>query len=128
DQEEAIIQRYVDRYGWKMNKTETGLRWMIYHHGNGATVELGKIAVIEYKTYSLDGRLLYSSEKDRKKSFLIGHGGVESGLEEAILFLKIGDKSRFVLPSHLAFGLTGDGNKIKGRNSLMMEVELIDLK
>ncbi|MBN2237870.1 MAG: hypothetical protein JW729_09930, partial [Bacteroidales bacterium] len=29
DQEEAIIQRYVDRYGWKMNKTETGLRWMI---------------------------------------------------------------------------------------------------
>lgn len=42
------------------------------------------------------------------KRFLIGQGGVEIGLEEAVLHLRKGDRATLILPSHLAHGLRDD--------------------
>jgi FKBP-type peptidyl-prolyl cis-trans isomerase len=53
---------------------------------------------------------------------------VESGLEEVILFLKKGDRAKIIIPSHLAFGLVGDGNKIPAMATLVYDLELIELK
>lgn len=128
DFEDETINRFLDRYGWKMEETGSGLRWMLVEEGNGKKAQDGQVATFEYKVYLLNGELVYSSDVDGLKSFRIGHGGVESGLEEGILFLKVGDKARFILPSHLAFGLPGDQNKIPEKASLLYEVKLIDLK
>jgi len=59
---------------------------------------------------------------------VVGHGGVESGLEEAVLLLHAGDKARIIIPSHLAYGLVGDDDKIPARATLIYEIELIELK
>ncbi len=126
--EDANIDRFVKRYNFKMNKTATGLRWMILKHGQGEKLKPGQTINIEYKVYLLDGQLIYSSEKDGNKSIKLGHTDIESGLEEGILLLNVGDKARFILPSHLAFGLGGDGNKIPAKSSLLYEVKLIDLE
>ena len=126
--EDEGIKKFIDSRGWEMQETGTGLRWMFIENGNGEKVQTGQLASLEYKVYLLSGQLIYSSERRGIKSFKIGHGGVESGLEEGILFLKLGDKARFILPSHLAYGLQGDGQSIPQKASLLYEIELIELK
>ena len=110
-----------------METTETGLWYMIYEKGTGIPSSNGKIATIKYNVYLLDGTLCYSSEKTGPKKFTIGKGGVERGLEEGVLMLHMGDKARFILPPHLAQGLTGDGNKIPSRSIILYEVELTQI-
>lgn len=126
--EDSIINVFIEHNDWDMEESGTGLRWMIVEKGQGEKAITGQRVNLEYKVYFLDGRLIYSSDVTGPKSFLVGHGGVESGLEEVILFLKLGDKARFILPSHLAYGLQGDGNLIPAKASLLYEVKLIDLE
>ncbi len=126
--EDESIKNFIESEGWEMTETGTGLHWMQLENGKGEKAKTGQIASIEYSLSLLSGEVVYSSESTGIKSFKIGKGGVESGLEEGILFLKIGDKARFVLPSHLAYGLQGDGQSIPRKASLVYEVKLIDLK
>ena len=41
--------------------------------------------------------------------------------------MHVGDKMRFILPSHLAHGLTGDQTKIPPFSSVMYEIELLEI-
>jgi FKBP-type peptidyl-prolyl cis-trans isomerase len=41
--------------------------------------------------------------------------------------MHVGDKMRFILPSHLAHGLTGDQSKIPPLSSVVYEIELLEL-
>jgi FKBP-type peptidyl-prolyl cis-trans isomerase FkpA len=128
DAEEQEIQDFIDRHGWEMNDTGSGLKYMIYHSGNGEKAEKDKIAYIHYTVRLITGDLIYSSHQDGLKNFRIGRGGVESGLEEGILLLRKGDKARFIMPSHLAHGVPGDGVKIPRRATIVYDLELVDLK
>ncbi len=125
--EDEQIEDYINRYGWNMKKTGTGLRYMIYKQGNGQKAETGKVAVIQFTVSLLNGDTCYTSESDEYKEFLIGKGGVESGLEEGILLLKKGDRAKFIIPSHLAFGLTGDMDKIPAKATLVYDIKLLKL-
>jgi len=128
DNEDNQIDEYIKRKKLTMNETGTGLRYCIIHHGKGQKAVTGKIAVISYTIRLLNDDLCYSSEKDGNKEFEIGRGGVESGLEEGILLLKVGDQVKFILPSHLAYGLIGDNNKIPAKASLIYDITLESLK
>jgi FKBP-type peptidyl-prolyl cis-trans isomerase len=59
---------------------------------------------------------------------MIGKDNIESGLHEALQLMRIGDKMRFILPSHLAHGLIGDQTKIPPRASVIYEIELLELR
>ena len=126
--EDYEISQYIKRHKWKMEETGTGLRFQIYYHGEGNSATKGLIAVINFKLNLLNGKECYSSEKDGTKEFLIGQGGVESGLEEGILLLQVGDKAKFILPSHLAHGLLGDNDKIPSHAVIIYDVELVRVK
>jgi FKBP-type peptidyl-prolyl cis-trans isomerase len=126
--EDEQIEDFLTRYGWKMDKTGTGLRYLIYEQGSGKKAEEGKIAIIEFTVSLLNGDVCYTSEEEGPKEFLIGQGGVESGLEEGILFLKEGDRAKFIIPSHLAFGLVGDMDKIPAKAAVVYDLKLIELK
>lgn len=52
---------------------------------------------------------------------------MEAGLEEGILMLRTGDKARFILPPHLAYGLFGDEEKILPRSTIVYEVKVIEI-
>jgi FKBP-type peptidyl-prolyl cis-trans isomerase FkpA len=119
------IKKYVDRHGWNMKQTETGLWYEIYYHGKGKQVKTGDFVKINYDVYLLDGTLCYSSDSLGPKEFTVGHGGVESGLEEGILMLREGDKARFIMPPYLAHGLLGDDNKIPPLSIILYYVEVL---
>ena len=126
--ESIQIDQYIARRKWDMKETGTGLRYMIYKEGVGPKIRSGQLVSLKYKLYLLDGTLCYDSEKEGIKTFEVGHGGVERGLEEGILLLNKDSKARFILPSHLGWGLPGDGNKIPMKVALVYDLEIIDLK
>ena len=125
--EDAQIVDFLRRYNWKMKETGTGLRYWVYHQGSGPKAEPGKIAVLKYSVRLITGDEIYNSDKDGLKEFMIGRGGVESGLEEGILLLRVGDRAKFVIPSHLGFGLLGDQNKVPPKSTLIYDLELVSL-
>ncbi|MCK9618352.1 MAG: FKBP-type peptidyl-prolyl cis-trans isomerase [Lentimicrobiaceae bacterium] len=126
--EDLKINEYIQRHKWSMTTTGTGLRFFIYKKGNGEKAEIGKIARIAYSVHLMSGELCYTSDDLGCKEFLIGRGGVESGIEEGILLLRLGERAKFIIPSHLAFGLVGDGDKIPPKATLIYDIELVELK
>jgi len=126
--ENEEIDNFVRRHNWEMIKTGTGLRYQVYEDGNGPFAIRGQVIIMEYEIRLITGDLVYSSETDGLKGFTIGYGGVESGLEEAVLLLKKGDKAHIILPSHLAYGLLGDQKRIPSRSTLIYEVKILDIK
>lgn len=125
--EEEAIDDFIERYGWEMNKTGTGLRYMIHDEGKGKFASYGDRAIINYNIYLITGDLVYSSDHFGPKSFTVGRGGVQSGLEEGILLMREGAKATMIMPFYLAYGVPGDGNKIPGRASIVYQIELVEL-
>lgn len=122
-----LINAYINRRDWNMEFTRTGLGYQIYENGEGPKVEKGRMITLEYTLSLLDGRVCYSSAVDGPKTFRVGQGGVEAGLEEGVLMLRQGDKARFILPPFLAHGLLGDQNRIPSRAILIYELEVVDV-
>ncbi len=123
-----MIESYVRRMGWEMTTTKTGLWYMVYEKGKGIPAEKNRIISLEYSISLLDGTLCDSSENNPPKSFRIGHGGVEAGLEEAVLYLRKGDKARIIMPPHLAHGNFGDREKIPPGAILLYDIEVINIR
>ncbi len=124
--ENEQIDAYVKRHNLDVTKTGTGLRYVIRKEGDGTPVKRGERVSFKYKVKFLTGDVVYSSDDKGVKTFTVGRGGVETGLEEAVLLLRRGDLATIILPSHLAFGLLGDEDKIPPRTSLVYEIEILD--
>jgi FKBP-type peptidyl-prolyl cis-trans isomerase len=129
EKEEREIEDFIARYGWDMKETGTGLRYLIYYHGNGKErAKPGMIATINFEVMLINGQVCYTSKEDGTKQFLIEKADIESGLHEGIQLMSEGDKAKLIIPSHLAFGLPGDQNKIPKRATLIYDVELVKLQ
>lgn len=122
------IGNYVNRRGWDMDTTNSGLWYMIIEKGTGPDVAEGKLVTIEYEISLLDGTICYSSEKSGPKKFIVGSGNVESGLAEGILLIKEGAEAVFILPPYLAYGIPGDQKRIPPNASLVYYVKLIKVE
>jgi FKBP-type peptidyl-prolyl cis-trans isomerase len=120
------INEYVESHELNVIQTGTGLRYQIHDKGDGVLIKEGDIVTLEYEISLLNGDLIYSSANDGVKTFIVGRGGVESGLEEAILKLSKNSVATLIIPVHLAYGLIGDGNKIPTRATLVYSLKVID--
>lgn len=123
-QENEAINDYIERHQMDVVKTGTGLRYRIVKQGDTELIKRGDVVSMDYEVRLLTGDLLYSSKEYGKKTFLVGKGGVESGLEEAVLHLHKGDVADIIIPSHLAFGLLGDGEKVPPRAALIYKIRI----
>ena len=127
-EEAAAIDSYAKRHNLRTTKTGSGLQFAVIAQGKGDSIKTGEIVRFEYVTKLLSGDIIYSSEKSGLKQFVVGRGGVEAGLEEAVLHLKHGDSAIIILPSHLAFGLLGDQNLIPPRSTVIYEIEILEMQ
>jgi FKBP-type peptidyl-prolyl cis-trans isomerase len=122
------INDFLRRYKWSMTETGSGLRFMIYKQGQGPLVQKGYLVELSYTTSLLTGDTVYTSKEKGNLVFVAGKASVISGLEEGILLLREGDKAKFIIPSHLAFGLIGDQDRIGQKTTLVYDVELLRIK
>ena len=110
-------------------KTESGLRYKMIQKGNGKKAENGKVVAVHYTGQLEDGKVFDSSIPRKKPiEFPLGQGNVIEGWDEGIALLQVGDKARFVIPSHLGYGSRGAGGAIPPNATLIFDVELIDVK
>lgn len=123
--ERQEIDDFINRYKWEMQMTSTGLRYMVYQKSSGLSPKQGASVSISYSIKLLNGNLVYQSNASKPVTFTIGKGEVTNGLEEGVLLMKQDERAKFVVPSHLAFGLLGDLDKIPNRAILVYDVELI---
>ncbi len=123
--QEAILEGAATGF----DKTDSGLRYKVLQNGNGKQATKGAMVSVHYKGQLLDGTVFDSSYKRKQPiDFNVGLGQVISGWDEGIQLLKVGDKARFVIPSHLAYGSQGAGGVIPPDAPLIFDVELINVK
>ncbi|MGK0254497.1 MAG: peptidyl-prolyl cis-trans isomerase A (cyclophilin A) [Mariniflexile sp.] len=118
----------LDKLASGFKKTESGLRYQIIQEGSGVKAEKGKNVTVHYKGQLSDGTVFDSSYKRNEPiDFPLGVGQVISGWDEGIQLLKVGDKARFVIPSHLGYGSRGAGGVIPPDATLIFDVELMNV-
>lgn len=122
------IDGFVERRGWQVEKTGTGLRYMIYQEGEGKLAQTDDIVKVNYSVSLLNGAVCYSSDSTGAEEFKVGLSDVESGLHEGIQFLNEGAKAKFILPAHLAHGLIGDENRIPSNAVIIYDIELLAIR
>ena len=126
--ESELIDNYVEKNNLNVIKTGTGLRYQLVEEGYGDLIKKGDIVTLQYELRLLSGELLYSSDNEGNKTFLVSRGGVESGLEEAVLKFRMNSEAILILPPHLAHGLIGDGNRIPPKAILVYSIKVVDIK
>ncbi len=126
--EEADIQSWISRQQVAMVATGTGLRYKLLRDLPGDTAKPGEVAVLNYAVFLLNGDSCYASPIGKPAAFRIAHADVESGLQEGVQHLSVGDSAVFVIPSALAFGLLGDRDKIPMRSAVVYHIGLVALR
>jgi FKBP-type peptidyl-prolyl cis-trans isomerase FkpA len=121
------IDDFISRYGWKMSITQTGLRYMIYKKGAGSIARQGDIVGVLYKITLLNGDMVFETGPASIVKVETGKRTVVSGLEEGIMLMKKGERAKLIVPSHLAYGLLGDLEKIPARAVLVYDVEVCSI-
>jgi len=124
------IDSYIKRRGWEMTETGSGLRYMVYEKaiGNNAKPAENQHVEVSYTVSLINGKEIYQSDPNEPAEFVVGHDDVESGLQEGICFLGVGDKAMLIIPSHLAHGYTGDFDKIPHNATVIFDIELLKIK
>jgi FKBP-type peptidyl-prolyl cis-trans isomerase len=108
--------------------TASGLQYRIITEGSGTeNPSPSSIVTVHYSGKLTDGTEFDSSYKrNQPASFPVK--GVIRGWTEALQLMHVGDKWELTIPSDLAYGRQGAGNKIPPDAILIFEVELLEIK
>lgn len=129
EKEKGRINKYIDSLGLPFENTGTGLRYFIEEKNeNGDSLKRGDVAVVNYSLTSIFGDTLYESVEGTSQEFMVDYDQVESGLHEGIKLMRVGEKAMFILPAHLAHGITGDQAAIGSQTTLVYKIHLLGKK
>lgn len=126
--EREAAEAKMEKLAAGFEKTESGLRYQFIQRGNGKKAENNKTVSVHYEGSLENGKVFDSSYKRKPIEFPLGQGNVIEGWDEGIALLQVGDKARFVIPSHLGYGSSGAGGVIPPNATLIFDVELMDVK
>lgn len=126
--EREAAEAKMEKLAAGFEKTDSGLRYQFIQRGNGKKAENNKTVSVHYEGSLENGKVFDSSYKRKPIEFPLGQGNVIEGWDEGIALLQVGDKARFVIPSHLGYGASGAGGVIPPNATLIFDVELIDVK
>lgn len=129
-QEWESIDAFVKRSGWPMQTSGTGLRYQIYRTApkSSPKAESGDAVIFAYSLHLLNGVLIDSATTEHPQTVILGHSDIVSGLSEALLMMRKDESGRFILPSHLAYGFSGDGEKIPPQASLLYDITVMEIR
>lgn len=129
EEAKAKMDAELDKLAAGFEKTDSGLRYQIIQKGDGEQATQGKNISVHYKGQLTDGTV-FDSSYDRKQpiDFAVGVGQVIKGWDEGLQLMRVGDKARLVIPSHLAYGSQGAGGVIPPDATLIFDVELMSVK
>lgn len=123
----ADIELIAKRYNWNLVQSESGLCYQIIASGKGEKAQSKDIVNIKGRITLPNGKEIYNSKNDGVKEFRVDRSEDAVGLHELIKLMRAGDKARAIIPSYLAYGISGDGEQIPPIALLICEIELIKI-
>lgn len=129
-----LIEQYLAKNNIKATKGKWGTFIAVSTEGTGATITSADVAVVNYTGRTLDSLKVFDSNIDPQFNHTqpyevnVGElGGIILGWTDALLTMKKGTKATIYIPSSLAYGPGGNGEKIKPNENLMFDIEVIDV-
>jgi len=120
----AFLEENATREGVMI--TESGLQYEVVEEGEGATPGPGDSVQVHYRGTLIDGTE-FDSSYARGEPVTFGVGQVIAGWTEALQLMSVGSKYKLFIPSDLAYGSGGAGDRIGPNAALVFEVELLDI-
>ena len=122
-------QRFLKENAAKpgVNTTPSGLQYKVLREGSGNSPKATDIVVVNYRGTLIGGKEFDSSYKSGKPiEFPLNR--VIPGWTEGVQLMKEGAKFEFFIPPNLAYGSRGVGGVIGPDETLIFEVELLQVK
>lgn len=120
---EAFLKEKAQEDG--VQSTGSGLLYKVITQGDGPRPSKSDTVTVHYRGTLIDGTEFDSSFK-RNAPAKFGVGNVIKGWTEALQLMPVGSKWELYIPSDLAYGTRGQGDKIVPNSTLVFEVELIE--
>jgi len=104
-----------------------GIQYEVLKDGKGAKPKKTDTVTVHYHGTLIDGTVFDSSVK-RGKPATFPLNGVIKGWQEVLPLIPTGAKWKVVIPPELAYGERGAGGSIGPNETLIFEIELIEIK
>ncbi len=129
-----LIEDYLAKNNIKAQKGKWGTFIAISTEGTGEKITNKDVAVVNYTGRTLDSGKVFDSNIDpafkhaEPYEVKVGElGTIILGWTDALMQLKKGSKATIYVPSSLAYGPGGNGEKIKPNENLMFDMEITDI-
>lgn len=106
---------------------ESGLQYKVLTAGKGAKPGDNDRVKVHYTGRLLDGTVFDSSVERGEPFTCSTHGGVIKGWLEVLKLMPVGSKWEVYIPAELAYGERGGGDKIGPNETLIFEIELLEI-
>ena len=122
---EAFLAENAAREG--VTVTDSGLQYEVLTEADGAQPTAEDTVSVHYVGTLMDGTE-FDSSVARGEPATFPLQGVIPGWTEGVQLMNVGSKYRFVIPSELAYGDRGAGQAIGPGETLVFEVELLEIQ
>lgn len=122
------IAKYLKDNNINVNPTASGLYYIEKETGNGQSPQVGNMVEVHYSIYDINNNLIESSlDYGQPIPFVYGENQMIQGIEEAVGYMKVGGKSRIIVPSQLGFGDIKIDENLPANSTLVIDLEFVDL-
>ncbi|MBR5602880.1 MAG: FKBP-type peptidyl-prolyl cis-trans isomerase [Bacteroidales bacterium] len=120
------ITKYLNDNKLNVSTNTSGLVFISMEDGDGGYPKPGDRVAFHYKGYYLNGEMFDSSyDKSYPLVVQLGEGMLIKGMEEALLSMNKGSKSKIIVPFYLAYN-DMDNAPVPPYSNLIFELEIID--
>jgi peptidyl-prolyl cis-trans isomerase A (cyclophilin A) len=142
----AEFAKELETQSGKAKQLPSGLKMLVLKEGDGEKPKIGQKVDVMYSGYLPNGTLFESNHEEIAKKYntydekraqgggympaamtYATNSGLVAGFEEGMLTMKVGDKVRLFIPSHMGWGEQGAG-PIPPNSDVIFDVELTGVR
>jgi cyclophilin family peptidyl-prolyl cis-trans isomerase len=142
----AEFAKELETQSGKAKQLPSGLKMLVLKEGDGEKPKIGQKVDVMYSGYLPNGTLFESNYEEIAKKYntydekraqgggympaamtYATNSGLVAGFEEGMLTMKVGDKVRLFIPSHMGWGEQGAG-PIPPNSDVIFDVELTGVR
>ena len=119
---------FIDRNRNKQGvvETESGLQYVVIDEADGAQPTTDDIVLVHQRVTLVDSSVIDDTYKRNEPAEFSMQDAIP-GYREGLLMMSAGSRYRFFIPSDLAWGKRGAGNKIGPHAVLIIDARLLEI-